>query len=283
MSLDRHQQVARVWDWLPAFRAAAEYQSLQRAGLALAISPSALSRTIKLLEDALELTLFTRSPTGLALTADGERLLVATRDAMRRIYEGMADVAPQRLRAATVGPGLPRLLCDAVLDVLPGWSVGLSEVLAADIAERLRCGDLDLVLSHEPVPGAGVRHDELPGLQLQLALGPGGDRGRVVCLENAAYARAGASITAANLDQLLTLAKRLGSAVFAPAYAVPSSWEVLVHGPSLPVFLVTRDYVGSPPPFVDQLRRTLVERLSGRANAAGYAVNLQEPFGRVGA
>ena len=42
----------------------------------------------KLLEDALGLTLFSRSPGGMALTESGARLLAATRDAMRLIHAG---------------------------------------------------------------------------------------------------------------------------------------------------------------------------------------------------
>lgn len=100
--MDRLRQVSHLWNWLPAFRVVAETQHLPTASEALGVSPSALSRTIGLLEDQLGQPLFRRAGRRLELNETGEQLLAATRDAMRRIHGSMELVADEH----TVGPVL---------------------------------------------------------------------------------------------------------------------------------------------------------------------------------
>jgi DNA-binding transcriptional LysR family regulator len=58
--MDRFRRVAQLWNWLPAFRGVAEHENPQRAASVLGVSASALSRTVKLLEDALGAEVFVR-------------------------------------------------------------------------------------------------------------------------------------------------------------------------------------------------------------------------------
>jgi hypothetical protein len=44
----RLRRVAQLWNWLPGFRAVAEHEHVHKAAHTLGISPSALSRTVKL-------------------------------------------------------------------------------------------------------------------------------------------------------------------------------------------------------------------------------------------
>ena len=44
------ERVSRIWNWLPVFRAVAETEHLPTASELLYVTPSALSRTIRLLE-----------------------------------------------------------------------------------------------------------------------------------------------------------------------------------------------------------------------------------------
>ncbi len=87
--LARLRLVARIWNWLPAFRAVAETNHLPTAAERLHVSPSALSRTIKLLEEAVGSPLFDRVGRGIELNARGQALLMATRDATRRVHAGL--------------------------------------------------------------------------------------------------------------------------------------------------------------------------------------------------
>ena len=51
--MEHLRRLYRVWNWLPAFRAVAETEHLPTASEMLGLTPSALSRAIKQLEDEL--------------------------------------------------------------------------------------------------------------------------------------------------------------------------------------------------------------------------------------
>ncbi len=59
--MERLRRVASFWNWLPAFRAVAETEHLPTAAEALFVSPSALSRAIRLLEKDVGQPLFRRT------------------------------------------------------------------------------------------------------------------------------------------------------------------------------------------------------------------------------
>ena len=259
MPLDRHQQVARLWNWLPAFRAVAEYESIQRAGLVLAISPSALSRSIKLLEAALGETLFSRSPTGVALTDAGRRLLVATREAMRRVHDGTAAEPAKRLSGAALAPALGQLLCEVALEVLPGWELHFAQAAPAAAAEQLRCGEHDVLLSHVALPGVDLHCEAIGPMPFVLAGLAGSSRDRVVCLRSAPAP--GASVIVSSLEELVTAAVHRRAVACVPRFWVPPAWTVFEDASPLPVFLVRRVYEATPDALT-RLETTLRARLS---------------------
>ena len=155
MPLSRYRRVANLWNWLPAFRAAAEYESIQRAALALSMSASALSRTVRLLEDAVGVALFLRSPTGLTLTVEGESLLLATRHAMRTIDESIDATRPTVMPSfilAGCGPALPTLLARCVSAQPEIWrdaAVRLRSVAADQVRDLLLRGEIDFALMRD--------------------------------------------------------------------------------------------------------------------------------------
>ena len=51
--MERMRRLTTLWSWLPGFRAVAETQHLPTASKQLHVGASALSRTIRLLEEAL--------------------------------------------------------------------------------------------------------------------------------------------------------------------------------------------------------------------------------------
>jgi DNA-binding transcriptional LysR family regulator len=109
--MERHRKVAALWNWLPAFRGVAEYESVQRAAVELAISPSALSRSVRLLEDALGHALFLRHGAGLKLTPQGQELFLATKEAIRRIDDIIAVSPANRAETLlTVAASSPMVL-----------------------------------------------------------------------------------------------------------------------------------------------------------------------------
>jgi len=260
----RREVVTQIWNYLPAFRAAAEYLSLQRAGLAMSISPSALSRSVKLLEQALGVALFDRSPTGLTLTPPGERLLEVTRSAMRLVHDGTPQTSTERLLAGAVGPALPALLCDAALDAVPGWPMNLAEVTAEDGGDRLRRGELDVIVTNQPLSGPALHVLTLPAMPLVLALSPGASRDKVACLDGEGFDWPGAHLRAPSTTLLIELAERQHLAASLPRCCTPTGWAIAEEGVALPTSFVTREYSAGLPAFLMTLHAQRTTRLNRR-------------------
>jgi DNA-binding transcriptional LysR family regulator len=175
MAFERLQRIAGFWDWLPGFRTVAEYESVQRGALALQISPSALSRTIRLLETAVGAALFTRSQTGVTLTPAGNELLAATRDAMRRVDDALARIegsARRSIRAGATGP-LALSLVTRALTELPIWSadarVSVIAIDEEDVVAALHRGAVDFVVGKAPVEAPDLEVEDAGLLRLSFA------------------------------------------------------------------------------------------------------------------
>lgn len=106
--MDRLRRLMRVWNWLPAFRVVAETEHLPTASQELHVTPSALSRTIKQLEDELGEPLFQRVGRRLVLSPSGRELLASVREAMLKLEQGLSAVSVTQfvgpLRIASGGP-----------------------------------------------------------------------------------------------------------------------------------------------------------------------------------
>lgn len=81
---------------LPAFVAVARTGSLTLASEELCLTPSAVSRQIKTLEEGLGTPLFQRSHNAIALTESGQRFLARAREALALVETGMREIAPRR-------------------------------------------------------------------------------------------------------------------------------------------------------------------------------------------
>ncbi|MCO5089928.1 LysR family transcriptional regulator [Bosea sp. (in: a-proteobacteria)] len=75
------------------FIAAAEHGSFRKAGAAIGVQQSALSRRIRDLEYHLGATLFLRHSGGVSLTFAGQRFLRRARQVVRNVGDGMQDIA----------------------------------------------------------------------------------------------------------------------------------------------------------------------------------------------
>ncbi|MEM9067535.1 MAG: LysR family transcriptional regulator [Myxococcota bacterium] len=160
------REVAQYWSWLPAFRAVAETQHLPTAAKALCLSPSAVSRTIKLLEEQLGYPLFDRTQGRLKLNERGAVLLRSVRTAMRVVHEGTMAMEDDQLRASLqvyapsdladifVLPALAKLH-----DAHPELNAGIQSGLADSLTVLLERGGLDLVIS-EDLPPTDAHHVE---------------------------------------------------------------------------------------------------------------------------
>ena len=83
---------------LRAFEAAARHLSFKRASAELAVTPTAISHQIRLLEDWIGLKLFERRPRQLLLTIEGQRLYPVLRDGFDSFAKAVANLQARRSR-----------------------------------------------------------------------------------------------------------------------------------------------------------------------------------------
>ena len=170
--MDHARELARYWSWLPAFRAVAETQHLPTAAKVLCLSPSAVSRTIKLLEEELGEPLFDRTQGRLVLNHRGEVLLACVRASMRLVHEAGLVMREAQLRgpirmSAPVGlaslfllPALPKLV-----ERHPHLAPEVETQSVAELSARLLRGDCDVALAENPAPHEGLRTIPLARLE----------------------------------------------------------------------------------------------------------------------
>ncbi|MBL8692204.1 MAG: LysR family transcriptional regulator [Rhodospirillaceae bacterium] len=92
---------------LRAFEAAARHGSFTAAGGELGVSPAAVSRLVRLLEERLKVLLFDRQPNGLTLTPQGRAYqpgLTAAFDGIARLTEQVTQARDDRVLTVGVGP-----------------------------------------------------------------------------------------------------------------------------------------------------------------------------------
>ena len=154
--MERLRRLATLWNWLPEFRASAETEHLTTAARELGVSPSAVSRTIRLLEDDVGRPLFDRVGRRIELNGAGEHLLDAVRVAMRSIDEALAAIHERRLvgpvSVATAEPTPRSFLVAALLRLKadhPALVPTLGRARSEQVAPALLRGDLDVALTHD--------------------------------------------------------------------------------------------------------------------------------------
>jgi DNA-binding transcriptional LysR family regulator len=206
--VDFINQVAAFWGWLPAFRAVAETEHLPEAARVLRVAPSALSRSIRLLEDAVGRPLFDRGGGRLRLNDEGRALLAAVRDAMRLVHSGVTAMdgaefagpvvvgcegdpvisivarALTRVRRAQVGL-VPRVLplgdvCSEAhagarrtSGANPGANLDASSGASSDVAHALLLGRVDVVVVAEAEASRGLEVQRLGPIAYSVYCGRG--------------------------------------------------------------------------------------------------------------
>jgi DNA-binding transcriptional LysR family regulator len=157
-SIQRALLLRTVWSWLPAFRAVAETQHLPSAAARLHVSMSALSRSIRLLEQACGRPLFSRSGRNLVLNTTGHALLTAVQSAMGSVDDALAnlDADPFRgpVRVGTLGVltnfyVLPALL--ALKEKHPALEPDVVQARPGEANEELARGVLDVAFYYDAI------------------------------------------------------------------------------------------------------------------------------------
>ena len=178
--MERVRRLQQLWSWLPAFRAVAETEHLPTASEQLHVTPPALSRSIKQLEDNLQTPLFDRVGRRLRLNAAGRELLSAVRDAMRRLDDGVVAISGEQmvgpLSIAAPMPFLSLLVLPAFEVMLaqhPKITPHLSSVGARAGNARLLRGEIDLVLVDDPIVHEDLSIERLAPISYGLYCGVG--------------------------------------------------------------------------------------------------------------
>lgn len=156
--MDRLLRVDQLWSWLPAFRAVGETQHMRQAAENLHVSPSALSRTVSLLQADAGAPLFVRVGRGLKLTRAGSTLLAATRDAMRIVHDALKQIesgvltgdvrisSPGTITRMYVLPALASMHSEH-----PQLRPSLDNRPQHELSDLLRSGALDIAMTLDPV------------------------------------------------------------------------------------------------------------------------------------
>ena len=111
------------WGSLAAFAIVAEEKSFTRAAARLAVSPSALSHTLRRLEERLGIRLLARSTRSVSTTQAGDRLLARVAPALEEITQAVEDLGrllerPSGLVRITASRSAARMV---LTPVLPGF------------------------------------------------------------------------------------------------------------------------------------------------------------------
>lgn len=156
---------------LDAFSGVVKYKTFSAASKALFVTQSALSQRVLNLEDELGVTLFIREKSGIRLTEAGEKLLRYTQ-VKEKLEEGMLESLHGseqeglrgELKVGTLS-SLTRSVLFPVLDELvranPNLHLEIYSRELSQLTSMSRTGEVDLVVSYEPVQRQGWEHQLL--------------------------------------------------------------------------------------------------------------------------
>ncbi len=176
-----------------SFVTVAETGHVTRAAERLHISQPALSAHIKALESALDLELFERRPSGMALTPAGQRLLVEALkviDATHRFRDEASAIKGNVTGVVTVGtvsdPQFIRVaeLMTAAVERFPRLEIRFHHEVSGAAFEKVRTGELDASFYYGDLADRGVAETPLREITYRI-VAPAAWQARI---ENASWA-----------------------------------------------------------------------------------------------
>ncbi len=169
-----------AWNWLPAFLAVAESGSVTQACRELGLTPAAISRTIRLLEDHLGQELFHRSARTLILNVAGQRLRESVRAAVNHVDIGLeslqSDPFTGPLRVATHGAVGEFFVLPSLLELKrkhPGLIPEQVTPLASEASELLLRGAVDVGFHDEALTCERLGIEKLGSITFSVCCGRG--------------------------------------------------------------------------------------------------------------
>lgn len=178
--MDLERLLPLIWNWLPAFRAVAETEHLPTASKRLNVTPGALSRTIRQLEDALGRELFTRMGRNLVLNTSGAQLLRAINDAAGTLDGALASITSKPLsgpiRISTLGVMTNEFVLPAVLLLKrehPRFVPILENHSQREANDLLLRGHLDVAFYYDAVAYEGLSIERVGSAKAHVHCGAG--------------------------------------------------------------------------------------------------------------
>lgn len=173
-------RLAQLWPWIPTFRAVAETEHIGRAAERLHVVPSAVSRTLTLLEDRLGAPVFDRVGRRIKLNERGRGLLQAANYATEALERAVTAprLAPFEgpLRLGSLGVLTNSVLLPVVLELretYPAVLPSLKTVRASEAMHLLAARELDFACVYDPTALDGVVSVELGALDNAVYCGRG--------------------------------------------------------------------------------------------------------------
>ncbi|HVZ06475.1 LysR substrate-binding domain-containing protein [Rhodopila sp.] len=144
-----------------AFEAAARHRSMTGAANELHVTPGAISRHVRGLEQQMETPLFLRRATGLELTSAGDMLARSVGEALDRIAEATSGARMTRYRHLTVGV----YSHFASRFLLPRWKTLRAAHPDLEIGLHTSANPLDLLPEHHDAVIAVADGSDQPGMR----------------------------------------------------------------------------------------------------------------------
>lgn len=178
MSFDPAKKLQLIWPWIPAFRVVAETEHLPTAAARLHVSPSALSRSVKLVEETLEEELFVRGSRRITLNRAGQRLLEAIRRSVTSLEHAMHGVLSHEFtgdyRVASLGVLTDYFVLPALLEVQrerPAVIPCMTTLPSKEANRQLVSGQIEVAFYYDATAMPGIECRRIGSLSNSLYCG----------------------------------------------------------------------------------------------------------------
>lgn len=149
---------------LVQFSAVVETGNLRKAAQILKMSHGALSKSLKVLEEQLNVELFRQIGRGLQLTDNGLIIYRKSHDIVRLVND-LSKCLPKRtenvIRLGTFEVFSTYFLSKLMANYLPDSAIELHELLPGHLEEALEAGKIDFGITLEPAPRRGMEFHKI--------------------------------------------------------------------------------------------------------------------------
>jgi len=161
---------------LRAFEAAARHLSFREAAAELAVTPTAISHQIRLLEETLGVRLFVRRTRRVALTEAGQRLYPPLRDGFDGFAHVIANLVPKHGRPAVTLSATTQFTSRRLLPAVPAFNARHPEIdlrlHASEEPVDIAAGAADIAVRYGGEIGAGLQSEPLLAERFGLLCSP---------------------------------------------------------------------------------------------------------------